>query len=65
MQCEIPKYELVVFPNDFNTFGYIIYTGFGTGIMRQSVGFSDEESARQFGQRAMYCLNMDFSQTGR
>ena len=31
-----------------------------TVAIRWSEGFSDEESARQFGQRAMYCLNKDF-----
>jgi len=29
-----------------------------TVAVRWSEGFSDEESARQFGQRAMYCINM-------
>ena len=32
-----------------------------TVAIRWSEGFSDEESARQFGQRAMYCLNKDFT----
>jgi hypothetical protein len=62
VECSIPRYRLVV---SSDTTGYMYSIVDGTMAMRIVRGFSDYDSAKLFGQRAIYCLNLDTIQASK